>query len=139
MYLCRPSQVIQLLHNMCKDPQTMVDIYVNYDCDLKHIDIFAKMSTRNPMPSVIHLTPGRESSQPRGAVEIHHFLKSHLPHSCEFGFGFRVTCYGSRVAGFQVKHADQARNSKYSNTPTPHTNTRLFPANREKLERFQGL
>ena len=35
--------VIQLLHNMCKDPQTMVDIYVNYDCDLKHIDIFAKM------------------------------------------------------------------------------------------------
>ena len=55
--------MIQLLHNMCKDPQTMVDIYVNYDCDLKHIDIFAKMSAQNPKPEIRIPKPAKMSIQ----------------------------------------------------------------------------
>jgi brefeldin A-inhibited guanine nucleotide-exchange protein len=34
---------VQLLHKVCQDPQTVVDMYVNYDCDLNHTDIYAKM------------------------------------------------------------------------------------------------
>jgi len=37
------TMVLQLLHSICRDPQTVLDIYVNYDCDLKQVDIFAKM------------------------------------------------------------------------------------------------
>eukprot|EP00284_Hemiselmis_tepida_P006352 CAMPEP_0174922934 /NCGR_PEP_ID=MMETSP1355-20121228/6235_1 /TAXON_ID=464990 /ORGANISM="Hemiselmis tepida, Strain CCMP443" /LENGTH=201 /DNA_ID=CAMNT_0016168579 /DNA_START=34 /DNA_END=636 /DNA_ORIENTATION=+ len=37
------AMVLQLLHKICQDPQTIVDIYVNYDCDLAHTDIFGKV------------------------------------------------------------------------------------------------
>jgi hypothetical protein len=35
--------VLQVLYQVCKNPQTLVDIYVNYDCDLAGKDIFERM------------------------------------------------------------------------------------------------
>lgn len=34
--------VLQVLFPICKDPQTLVDIYVNYDCDIEAKDIFER-------------------------------------------------------------------------------------------------
>ena len=35
--------VLQLLQHICRDPQALVDLYVNYDCDLDSTDIFVRM------------------------------------------------------------------------------------------------
>lgn len=35
--------VLQVLYQVCKNPQTLVDIFVNYDCDLEGKDIFERM------------------------------------------------------------------------------------------------
>ena len=37
------TMVLQLVHTICRDPQTVLDIYVNYDCDLNQVDILAKI------------------------------------------------------------------------------------------------
>ena len=34
--------VVQVLTRLCADPQSIVDIYVNYDCDLKAANIFER-------------------------------------------------------------------------------------------------
>jgi brefeldin A-inhibited guanine nucleotide-exchange protein len=34
--------VLQVLYQICKNPQTLVDIFVNYDCDLEGKDIFER-------------------------------------------------------------------------------------------------
>eukprot|EP01114_Cavostelium_apophysatum_P013913 TRINITY_DN3475_c0_g1_i1.p1 TRINITY_DN3475_c0_g1~~TRINITY_DN3475_c0_g1_i1.p1 ORF type:complete len:1736 (+),score=542.67 TRINITY_DN3475_c0_g1_i1:271-5478(+) len=36
--------VLHALHLICKNPQALVDIFVNYDCSLEHIDIFERMA-----------------------------------------------------------------------------------------------
>ena len=35
--------VLQLLSHICRDPQALSDLYVNYDCDLDSTDIFVRM------------------------------------------------------------------------------------------------
>lgn len=32
-----------MLEKVCKDPQTLVDVYVNYDCDLEAPNLFERM------------------------------------------------------------------------------------------------
>src|SRR5690606_33757495 len=31
--------VVEVLHKICKDPQTLVDLFVNYDCALESLNI----------------------------------------------------------------------------------------------------
>lgn len=35
--------VVETLQTICTNPQTLVDIFLNYDCDLESKDIFEKM------------------------------------------------------------------------------------------------
>eukprot|EP01130_Rhizamoeba_saxonica_P004487 TRINITY_DN1832_c0_g1_i1.p1 TRINITY_DN1832_c0_g1~~TRINITY_DN1832_c0_g1_i1.p1 ORF type:complete len:1559 (-),score=294.89 TRINITY_DN1832_c0_g1_i1:30-4664(-) len=35
--------VVNVLHKICKDPQTLVDLYVNYDCDMSNSNIFGQL------------------------------------------------------------------------------------------------
>uniref|UniRef100_A0A803M641 SEC7 domain-containing protein n=1 Tax=Chenopodium quinoa TaxID=63459 RepID=A0A803M641_CHEQI len=45
---CPPNQrlsVLRMLEKVCKDPQMLVDIYVNYDCDLDAPNLFERMVT----------------------------------------------------------------------------------------------
>ncbi len=35
--------VVETLQLICRNPQTLVDIFLNYDCDLESKDIFEKM------------------------------------------------------------------------------------------------
>ncbi|XP_034700058.1 brefeldin A-inhibited guanine nucleotide-exchange protein 5 isoform X2 [Vitis riparia] len=37
--------VLRMLEKVCKDPQMLVDIYVNYDCDLEAPNLFERMVT----------------------------------------------------------------------------------------------
>ena len=37
------GMLLQLLQRVCSDPHALVDMYVNYDCDMLRKDIFAKM------------------------------------------------------------------------------------------------
>ena len=34
--------VLKLLYELCKEPKTLVDLYLNYDCDLDSTDIFER-------------------------------------------------------------------------------------------------
>ncbi|KAH9621241.1 hypothetical protein KSS87_019631 [Heliosperma pusillum] len=45
---CPPNQrlsVLRMLEKVCKDPQMLVDIFVNYDCDLDAPNLFERMVT----------------------------------------------------------------------------------------------
>jgi len=33
----------RMLEKVCKDPQMLVDVYVNYDCDLEAPNLFERM------------------------------------------------------------------------------------------------
>ena len=35
--------VLQLLSHICRDPQALSDLYINYDCDLDSTDVFVRM------------------------------------------------------------------------------------------------
>ncbi|XVE53803.1 hypothetical protein DITRI_Ditri03aG0031500 [Diplodiscus trichospermus] len=37
--------VLRMLEKVCKDPQVLVDVYVNYDCDLEAPNLFERMVT----------------------------------------------------------------------------------------------
>eukprot|EP01065_Artemidia_motanka_P015433 TRINITY_DN19254_c0_g2_i1.p1 TRINITY_DN19254_c0_g2~~TRINITY_DN19254_c0_g2_i1.p1 ORF type:complete len:1758 (+),score=638.33 TRINITY_DN19254_c0_g2_i1:52-5325(+) len=37
------SLVLCVLYRVCESPQTIIDIFVNYDCDLKSVNIFERM------------------------------------------------------------------------------------------------
>ncbi|KAF8388657.1 hypothetical protein HHK36_025337 [Tetracentron sinense] len=39
------TSVLRMLEKVCKDPQMLVDIYVNYDCDLEAPNLFERMVT----------------------------------------------------------------------------------------------
>ncbi|KAJ4951655.1 hypothetical protein NE237_028487 [Protea cynaroides] len=39
------ASVLRMLEKICKDPQMLVDIYVNYDCDLEAPNLFERMVT----------------------------------------------------------------------------------------------
>lgn len=34
--------VLQVLLQICKNPQALVDIFINYDCDLVHRDVYER-------------------------------------------------------------------------------------------------
>ena len=59
------TMVVQLLLTICRDPQTVLDIYVNYDCDLKQADIFAKMLSHltRIVQAGVNAAPGAASQQ----------------------------------------------------------------------------
>ncbi|XP_057949137.1 brefeldin A-inhibited guanine nucleotide-exchange protein 5 isoform X2 [Malania oleifera] len=45
---CPPNQrmsVLQMLEKVCKDPQMLFDVFVNYDCDLEAPNLFERMVT----------------------------------------------------------------------------------------------
>lgn len=33
---------LQIIYNICKNPQTLLDIFINYDCDLEMKDLFER-------------------------------------------------------------------------------------------------
>ena len=35
--------ILQLLYKLCEDPETLTEMYINYDCDLKSTDVFVRM------------------------------------------------------------------------------------------------
>eukprot|EP00250_Pteridium_aquilinum_P021613 c25178_g1_i1 orf=72-5432(+) len=37
------TAVLRMLQNVCKDPQMLADVFVNYDCDLEAINLFERM------------------------------------------------------------------------------------------------
>ncbi|KAJ0090390.1 hypothetical protein Patl1_13715 [Pistacia atlantica] len=39
------TSVLRMLDKVCKDPQMLVDVYVNYDCDLEAPNLFERMVT----------------------------------------------------------------------------------------------
>lgn len=42
-YISLSIKIARMLEKICKDPQMLVDLYVNYDCDLKAPNLFERM------------------------------------------------------------------------------------------------
>ena len=36
-------RVLEVFHNICKDPAALVELFINYDCDLEAIDLFRRI------------------------------------------------------------------------------------------------
>nr|XP_043623310.1 brefeldin A-inhibited guanine nucleotide-exchange protein 5-like [Erigeron canadensis] len=51
--------VLRMLEKVCKDPQLLIDLYVNYDCDLDAPNSFEKMVT-----SLSRIAQGTQSADP---------------------------------------------------------------------------
>ncbi|KAM1178875.1 hypothetical protein ACFX13_018436 [Malus domestica] len=58
--------VLRMVEKVCKDPQMLVDIFVNYDCDLEAPNLFERMvttlsrisqGTQNADPNVVAVSP----------------------------------------------------------------------------------
>ncbi|KAG0581758.1 hypothetical protein M758_3G004400 [Ceratodon purpureus] len=45
-----------MLENLCNNPQLLVDVFVNYDCDLESTNLFEHLVR----PFTSKLTPGRK-------------------------------------------------------------------------------
>mmetsp|Transcript_25861 Transcript_25861/g.43279 ORF Transcript_25861/g.43279 Transcript_25861/m.43279 type:complete len:1714 (+) Transcript_25861:76-5217(+) len=43
MAIHQKQMVLNVLYKLCQDPQTIVDLFLNYDCDLEALDIFERM------------------------------------------------------------------------------------------------
>lgn len=59
---CPPNQrlsVLRMLEKVCKDPQMLVDVYVNYDCDLNAPNLFERMVT-----ALSKIAQGTQASDP---------------------------------------------------------------------------
>lgn len=41
--LCDGAYFCRMLEKICRDPQMLVDLYVNYDCDLEAPNLFERM------------------------------------------------------------------------------------------------
>lgn len=37
--------VLEVISELCRDPVALVEMFVNYDCDLKAIDLFKRIVT----------------------------------------------------------------------------------------------
>ncbi|XP_010246071.1 PREDICTED: brefeldin A-inhibited guanine nucleotide-exchange protein 5 isoform X2 [Nelumbo nucifera] len=64
--LSQRTSVLRMLEKVCKDPQMLVDIYVNYDCDLEAPNLFECMvtalsriaqGTQNADPNSVSVSP----------------------------------------------------------------------------------
>jgi brefeldin A-inhibited guanine nucleotide-exchange protein len=58
------TMVLQLVHTICRDPQTVLDVYVNYDCDLNQVDILAKMLAHLTRIVQTGVNPGGTAQSP---------------------------------------------------------------------------
>ncbi|GLT85637.1 hypothetical protein SLE2022_038230 [Rubroshorea leprosula] len=55
--------VLRMLEKVCKDPQMLVDIYVNYDCDLEAPNLFERMVT-----SLSKIAQGTQHTDPNSVA-----------------------------------------------------------------------
>ncbi|EOA23306.1 hypothetical protein CARUB_v10019080mg [Capsella rubella] len=55
--------VLRMLEKVCKDPQMLVDVYVNYDCDLEAPNLFERMVT-----TLSKIAQGSQSADPNPAM-----------------------------------------------------------------------
>lgn len=55
--------VLRMLEKVCKDPQMLVDVYVNYDCDLEAPNLFERMVT-----TLSKIAQGTQSTDPNPAI-----------------------------------------------------------------------
>ncbi|CAH2065526.1 unnamed protein product [Thlaspi arvense] len=55
--------VLRMLEKVCKDPQMLVDVYVNYDCDLEAPNLFERMVT-----TLSKIAQGTQSADPNPAM-----------------------------------------------------------------------
>ncbi|XP_019057827.1 PREDICTED: brefeldin A-inhibited guanine nucleotide-exchange protein 5 isoform X1 [Tarenaya hassleriana] len=55
--------VLRMLEKVCKDPQMLVDVYVNYDCDLEAPNLFERMVT-----TLSKIAQGTQSADPNPAI-----------------------------------------------------------------------
>lgn len=55
--------VLRMLEKVCKDPQMLVDLYVNYDCDLKAPNLFERMVT-----TLSKIAQGAQNADPKSAT-----------------------------------------------------------------------
>ncbi|GMI89380.1 BFA-VISUALIZED ENDOCYTIC TRAFFICKING DEFECTIVE1, HOPM interactor 7 [Hibiscus trionum] len=53
------TSVLRMLEKVCKDPQMLVDVYVNYDCDLEAPNLFERMVT-----TLSKIAQGAQSADP---------------------------------------------------------------------------
>ncbi|KAK4487864.1 hypothetical protein RD792_003601 [Penstemon davidsonii] len=61
--LIQKLSVLRMLEKVCKDPQLLVDLYVNYDCDLKAPNLFEKM-----VASLSKIAQGAQTMDPKSAT-----------------------------------------------------------------------
>eukprot|EP00759_Apiculatamorpha_spiralis_P049109 PhF_6_TR44183/c0_g1_i1/m.67729/K18442/ARFGEF, BIG; brefeldin A-inhibited guanine nucleotide-exchange protein len=53
------SVVIHILHKVCSDPQTILDIFVNFDCDVDCSNVFEQMVSHiSKVVQASHIVPG---------------------------------------------------------------------------------
>ncbi|KAK7363367.1 hypothetical protein VNO77_05507 [Canavalia gladiata] len=55
--------VLRMLEKVCKDPQMLVDIFVNYDCDLEASNLFERMVT-----TLSKIAQGTQNSDPNSVA-----------------------------------------------------------------------
>ncbi|KAJ6406636.1 hypothetical protein OIU84_010196 [Salix udensis] len=55
--------VLRMLEKVCKDPQMLVDVYVNYDCDLEAPNLFERMVT-----TLSKISQGTQIADPNSAA-----------------------------------------------------------------------
>ncbi|KAH8504679.1 hypothetical protein H0E87_012060 [Populus deltoides] len=55
--------VLRMLEKVCKDPQMLVDVYVNYDCDLEAPNLFERMVT-----TLSKISQGAQVADPNSAA-----------------------------------------------------------------------
>ncbi|XP_065849956.1 brefeldin A-inhibited guanine nucleotide-exchange protein 5 isoform X1 [Euphorbia lathyris] len=55
--------VLRMLDKVCKDPQMLVDVYVNYDCDLEAPNLFERMVT-----TLSKISQGTQSPDPNSVA-----------------------------------------------------------------------
>ncbi|KAF9680906.1 hypothetical protein SADUNF_Sadunf06G0170400 [Salix dunnii] len=57
--------VLRMLEKVCKDPQMLVDVYVNYDCDLEAPNLFERMVT-----TLSKISQGTQIADPNSAAVL---------------------------------------------------------------------
>ncbi|CAI0448209.1 unnamed protein product [Linum tenue] len=57
------TSVLRMLEKVCKNPQMLVDVYVNYDCDLEAPNLFERMVT-----ALSKLAQGTQSTDPNSVA-----------------------------------------------------------------------
>ncbi|KAK8952793.1 Brefeldin A-inhibited guanine nucleotide-exchange protein 5 [Platanthera guangdongensis] len=64
--LSQRTSVLRMLEKVCKDSQMLVDVFVNYDCDLEAPNLFERM-----INALSRIAQGNVSSDPNSANSMH--------------------------------------------------------------------